>query len=77
MLKQTVLKLKGALGMIGFKPIDENSDGNSSESLDSDSSEDEKLENKNFYTSTGVIVPKGQHISEIIVSHLSMKHITD
>jgi hypothetical protein len=77
MLKQTVLKLKGALGMIGFKPIDDKSDGSSSDSSDSDSSEDEKLENKNFYASTGVIVPKGQPISEIIVSRLATKDITD
>jgi hypothetical protein len=43
MLKQTVLKLKGALGMIGFRTTDDNSDGNSSESSDSDASEDEKI----------------------------------
>jgi hypothetical protein len=73
MLKQTVLKLKGALGIIGFKPIDDNSDGLTSESSDSELSEGESFENKNFYTSTGVIIPKGQPISEIIVSRLATK----
>jgi hypothetical protein len=77
MLRQTVLKFKGALGMIGFKSHDNESDGDTSSLSDSDSSEDQNFESRHQYTSTGVIVPRGQFISEIIVSRLTMKQISD
>jgi hypothetical protein len=77
MLRQTLLKFKGALGMIGFNSLENESDGDTSSESESDSSEDEIFESKHHYTSTGVIVPKGQLISEIIVSRLTMKEISD
>ncbi len=65
MIKQIVLKFQGALGYLGFARKGEGREGDSGNSSLSDSSEDDHEAAKNVYTTTGIIIPRGQAISEI------------
>ena len=77
MMRQTVLKFKGDLGMIGLKSHENESGGDSSNVSTSDFSDEDLIDAKQSYTLTGVLVPDGQAISEITVTWLSMKEIGD
>jgi hypothetical protein len=71
-----VLKFKGALGYLGYRPEPENQDRDSGNSSSSQTSDDEESDLKQFYTSTGVLIPQSQAVSEIKVTRFSMKEIT-
>jgi len=76
MIKQTVLKFQGALGFLGYNNMRNERDGDSGNSSSSDSSDDNERGNKENYTSTGVLIPRGQPINEITVSRYSMNSIS-
>jgi hypothetical protein len=71
-----VLKFKGALGYLGYRPEAGNQERDSGNSSSSQSSDDEESGLKQFYTSTGVLIPQSQAVSEIKVTRLSIKEIT-
>ncbi len=75
MLKQTVLRFKGALGYLGLRTEEEREGSSNSNSSSAQSSEDDESPSKQFYTSTGVLTPEGQAISEITATRLTMKDI--
>jgi hypothetical protein len=76
MIKQTVLKFQGALGYLGFSKKDEEKEEDSGNSSHSNSSDDPDEDRKNTYTTTAMLSPKNQAISEIYVSRLNSKQIT-
>ena len=53
MLKQTVLKFQGALGLLGFGSKEESKDGDSGNSSATGFSDDNSEEGKGIYLSTG------------------------
>jgi hypothetical protein len=73
MIKQTVLKFQGALGLLGFARETDRAEGDSGNSSRSSSIDDDEAASKTVYTSTGVLIPKMQPISEIQVSRYSTK----
>ena len=72
MLKQTVLKFQGALGLLGFGSKEGGKDGESSTTGFSD---DDGEEEKDIYLSTGVLTPRGQLVSEIHMARYSTAQI--
>jgi hypothetical protein len=56
---------------------DKEKNGESGNSSDSDSSDDEQSELKQYYTSTELLIPRGQPISEISTSRQTIKEIND
>jgi hypothetical protein len=76
MLKQTVLKFKGALGYLGLTTEEGHQESSSDNSSSPQSSDDDECPSKQFYTSTGVLTPQGQAISEITATRFSMKDIS-
>ena len=72
MLKQTVLKFQGALGLLGFGSKEGGKEGDSSATGFSD---DDGEEGKDIYLSTGVLAPRGQPVSEIHVARYSTAQI--
>jgi hypothetical protein len=60
MLKQTFLSFKGALGFMTSSAKRGDDDRDSGESSRTDSSDDDKDELKDTYTSTGILAPAGQ-----------------
>ena len=68
MLKQTVLKFQGALGLLGFGSKGDDEDGDSGNSATQGSWEDDNNDDKDSYLSTGVLIPTHQPVSEIIVT---------
>jgi len=58
MIKQTVLKFTGALGLLGFSRVNEKGEGDSGNSSRSSSSGDDDGGAKAIYTTTGVLTPK-------------------
>jgi hypothetical protein len=77
MLKQTVLRFKGALGYLGLRSDDGLQGSSSSNSSSSQTSDDDESCSKEFYTSSGVLTPKSQAISEIMVTRLTIKDINN
>ena len=78
MLKQTVLKFQGALGLLGFGSKEGGKDGDSGDSGDSSAtgfSDDDGEEGKDIYLSTGVLASRGQLVSEIHVARYSRAQI--
>ena len=75
MLKQTVLKFQGALGLLGFGSKEGGKDGDSGNSSATGFSDDDNDEEKDIYLSTGVLAPRGQPISEIHVARYSIGNI--
>ena len=66
MLKQTVLKFQGALGLLGFGSKEGGKDGDSGDSSATGfSDDDDEEEGKGIYLSTGVLLPHGNLGSEI------------
>jgi len=55
MLKQTVLKFQGALGLLGFGSKEGGKDGDSGDSSATGFSDDDDEEEKDIYLSTGVL----------------------
>ena len=76
MLKQTVLTFQNALGFLGYDKKRNDRDGDSGNSSSSDSSDENQAGSKENYTSTGVLIPRGQPINEIVVSRHSMNSIS-
>ena len=76
MIKQTVLKFQGALGYLGFGRENDKKEGDSGNSSISESSEDDDDAAKNVYTTTGIIIPRGQAISENKVIRYTEKQVT-
>ena len=76
MLKQTFLSFKGALGFMTSNAKRDEEDRDSGESSRSDSSGDYKDDNKDQYTSTGILKPAGQTINQITVLRLRHKEIS-
>ncbi len=76
MLKQTVLRFKGALGYLGLTTEEGQQESSSDNSSSPQSSEDDEGGSKQFYTSTGVLTPQRQAISEITATRFPMKDIT-
>ena len=74
MLKQTVLKFQGALGLLGFGSKEGGKDGDSGDSSATGFSDDGE-EGKDIYLSTGVLAPRGQPVSEIHVVRYSTAQI--
>jgi hypothetical protein len=72
-----VLKFKGALGFFSQSSKDREKNGDSGNSSDSDSSDDAQSETKQYYTSTGLLIPHRQAISEITTSRQTMKEINE
>jgi hypothetical protein len=68
MLKCTVLKFQGALGLLGFGVKGNDDDGDSGNSFTQASWEDENDDDKDSYLSTGALIPTHQPVSEIIVT---------
>ena len=69
MLKQTVLKFQGALGLLGFGFKGDDEDSDSGNSATQGSWEDDNNDDKeDSYLSTGVLIPTHQPVSEIIVT---------
>jgi hypothetical protein len=75
MLKQTVLKFQGALGLLGFGSKEGGKDGDSGNSSATGFSDDDGEEGKDIYMSTGVLIPQGQRVSEIYVARYSTAQI--
>ena len=75
MLKQTVLKFQGALGLLGFGSKEGGKDGDSGKSLAAYFSDDDGEEGKDIYLSNGVLIPQGQRVSEIHVARYSTAQI--
>jgi hypothetical protein len=75
MLKQTVLRFKGALGYLGLRTEEGHEDSSSDNSSSPRSSDDDESSSKQFYTSTGVLTPKAQAISELTATRFTMKEI--
>jgi hypothetical protein len=75
MLKQTVLKFQGALGLLGFGSKEEGKDGDSGNSSATGFMDDDGEEGKDIYLSTGVLAPRGKSFSEIHVAHFSTVQI--
>jgi hypothetical protein len=71
MLKQTFLTFKGALGFITGSGKRGEEDSDSGISSSSKSSDDEKEDIKNHYTSTGILAPAGQSMNEISVERFT------
>ncbi len=71
-----MLSFKGALGFItrSGKRGDEGRDSGISSS--SRSSDDEKEDMKEHYTSTGILLPAGQNMNEITVERFTSKQIS-
>ncbi len=67
MLKQTVLKFQGALGLLGFGAKGNDEDGDSGNSFTQASWEEENDDDKDSYLSTCVLIPTHQRVSEIFV----------
>ena len=67
MLKKTVLKFQGALGLLGFGAKGDDEDGDSGNSTTQGSWEDDNDDDKDSYLSTGVLITTHQPVSEIIV----------
>jgi hypothetical protein len=76
MLKQTVLRFKGALGYLGLRSEDGDQESSSNNSSSPQSSDDDESSSKQFYTSSGVLTPQSQSINEIKVTRSTMKDIT-
>ena len=76
MLKQTVLTFQGALGFLGYNNKSNDRDGDSGNSSSSGSPDDNQRGSKENYTSTGVLIPRGQPINEITVSRYSLNNIS-
>ncbi len=76
MLKQTFLSFKGALGFITTAAKRGEEDGDSGVSSASNTSDDEKDDIKDHYTSTAILVPAGQSINQINVVRLGHKEIS-
>ena len=70
MFKQTVLKIQGAPGLLGFGHKDDQEDGDSGNSTPTGFSDDENDVTSDTYLTTGVLAPHGQPVSEIKVSIL-------
>ena len=68
MLKKTVLKFQGALGLLGFGAKVDDDDDDSGNNFTQASWEDENDDDKDFYLSTGVLIPTHQPLSEIVVT---------
>ena len=68
MLKQTVLKFQGALGLLGFGSKEGGKDGDSGDSSATGFSDDDGEEGKDIYFSTDVLIPQSQRVSEIHVA---------
>ena len=75
MLKQTVLKFQGALGLLGFGSKEGGKDGDSGNSSAAGFSDDDGEEGKDISLSTGVLAPRGQPVSEIHVTRYSTGQI--
>ena len=75
MLKQTVLKFQGALGLLGFGSKEGGKEGDSGDSSATGFSDDDGEEGKDIYLSTGVLAPRGQPVSEIHVASYSTAQI--
>ena len=75
MLKQTVLKFQGALGLLGFGSKEGGKDGDSGDSSATGFSDDDDEQEKDIYLSTGVLAPRGQPVSEIHVARYSTAQI--
>jgi hypothetical protein len=58
MIKQTVLTFKGALGFLGYRDKAKEPSSDSGNSSSSQSSDEEHKDTKNFYTTSGVLVPR-------------------
>ncbi len=56
---------------------DDEKNEDSGNSSDSNSSEDGQSESKQYYTSTALLIPRSQTISEITTSRLTMREIND
>ena len=57
MIKQTVLKFQGALGLLGFGHKDDQENGDSGNSTPTRFSDDENEENSDTYVTTRVLAP--------------------
>ena len=68
MVKWTVLKFQGALGLLSFGSKGDDDDGDSGNSFTQASWEDENDDDKESYLSTGVMIPTHQPVSEIVVT---------
>ena len=75
MLNQTLLTFKGALGFITRAAQREKEDNDSGISSRSESSDDEKGDIRDHYTSTVILAPAGQSLNEITVTRLTNKQI--
>ncbi len=73
MLKQTVLKVQGALGFLRFSSKNEENDGDSGNSSGSQRSDDDQEESRGLYTSTCILVPAGQSLNEISLARQTNK----
>ena len=60
MLKQTVFKFKGALGLFGFGSKEGGKDGDSGKCSATGFSDDDGEEGKDIYLSTGILAPRGE-----------------
>ena len=76
MLKQTVLRFKGALGYLGLRSEEAHQESSSSNSSSPQTSDEDESASKQFYTSSGVLTPQSQAMSEITVTRFTMKDIT-
>ncbi len=75
MFKKTMLKLQGALGLLGFGHKDDQEDGDSGNSTPTGFSDEENGSNSNAYLTTEVLAPHGKPVSEIKVTRLSTSTI--
>jgi len=69
------LKFQGALGLLGFGSKGALDDGDSGNSTPTGSSDEESSDHKSTYLTTGVLIPRGQQISEINITRHSMSNI--
>ena len=75
MLKQTMLSIKGALGFVNPPSKQIEKEGDSGNSSSSDSSGDGASVQKISYTTTELLTPESQQMSDIKISTLNTREI--
>ena len=69
------MKFQGALGLLGFGSKGALDDGDIGNSTPSGPVDEESSDHKSTYLTTGVLIPRGQQMSEINITRHSMSNI--
>ncbi len=70
-----MLRFQGALGLLGFARDTDKTEGDSGNSSRSNSIDDDDVNPKTVYTTTGILIPESQPINEIQVQRFTKKQL--